>query len=326
MLKTVAEVSAMLEKGQWLHISGATELLTQLPKGNWIGGSIEYFLTSEGGVTTDEKLFIQEMPFDTIKIDVYDENNIKNVCLDAYDNGFSIVILPFESKVRDVYARYAPDFPDMYLKSIVGWCAGYNITKGLESTIVVNGQNAEIFTDKAVVMHVSLPKDRIANIGIINMFTPDENSPIIEFLEDTSFVEKCLIDGKEVVFAEYIAENNIDIRIPIIGAFYNANINVSFFNIKDGIVHFASIVYSGIKYRFGEAVPDYFAAFSNALKEYSDLNPVISLNCANNYWFGELEGKSVGTFQGPNTFGEIAYQYMNQTMVYLTIVDNEGSN
>ena len=321
MLKTVAEVSEMLEKGQWLHISGARDLLTQLPKGNWIGGSIEYFLTAEGGVTTSEMLFVQEMLFDTIKISVYDEETIKNVCVDAYDNGFSIVIVPFDSKVRDVYARYAPDFPEMYLKSIVGWCAGYNFAKGPQVSVVVNGQSKEVFTDKAVVMHVSLPDNRIANIGIINMFTPDENSPIIEFTEDATLVKKCLIDGKEVVLTEYLAENNIDIRVPIIGAYCNANINASFLNIDNvkGVVQFASVVFPGIKYRFGEAVSDYAASFSNAIKDFHDLKPVFSLNCANNYLYGELEGKRLGNFIGPNTFGEIAYQFMNQTMVYLTI-------
>jgi hypothetical protein len=34
-----------------------------------------------------------------------------------------------------------------------------------------------------------------------------------------------------------------------------------------------------------------------------------------------LEGKKVGAITGPTTFGEVAYQLLNQTMVYLKITD-----
>jgi len=322
MLKTIGEVSTMIEKGLWLHISGAEDLLRQLPKGNWIGGSIVYFLTDEGGITTDKQLFVQEIPYVPAKVSIYDENNIKDVLTDAYDNGFSIIILPYHEEVANVYEKSAPSFKDMYFKNIVGWVAGYELSKGSQPAIVVNGQSGEIFTDKAVVMHVSLPEDRTANIGIINMFTADENSPIIEFTETVSSTEKCLIDGKETVLAEYLIENKIDTRIPLIGAYYNASINSSFFignDLKTGITGFSSTVFPDIQYRFGRAVSDYSEAFVDALKGYEDLKPVFSCNCLLNYVYGELEGKKVGNFQGPVTFGEIAYQYMNQTMVYLTV-------
>lgn len=42
-------------------------------------------------------------------------------------------------------------------------------------------------------------------------------------------------------------------------------------------------------------------------------------NCILNYLYSELEGKKVPTMLGPMTFGEIAYQLLNQTLVYLTI-------
>ena len=46
-----------------------------------------------------------------------------------------------------------------------------------------------------------------------------------------------------------------------------------------------------------------------------------SCNCILNYLYSELEGKKTGGITGPITFGEIAYQLLNQTMVYLTIED-----
>jgi hypothetical protein len=46
-----------------------------------------------------------------------------------------------------------------------------------------------------------------------------------------------------------------------------------------------------------------------------------SCNCILNYLYAELEGKQTGNFTGPITFGEVAYQLLNQTMVYLDIQD-----
>jgi hypothetical protein len=38
-----------------------------------------------------------------------------------------------------------------------------------------------------------------------------------------------------------------------------------------------------------------------------------------NYLYSNLEGMRTGDMVGPITFGEIAYQLLNQTLVYLTI-------
>ncbi|MGO9017966.1 MAG: DUF6976 family protein [Syntrophobacteraceae bacterium] len=42
-------------------------------------------------------------------------------------------------------------------------------------------------------------------------------------------------------------------------------------------------------------------------------------NCILNFLYGELEGKKTGNITGPMTFGEIAYQLLNQPMVFLEI-------
>ena len=48
---------------------------------------------------------------------------------------------------------------------------------------------------------------------------------------------------------------------------------------------------------------------------------VLSCNCILNHLCSELEGKKTGEITGPVTFGEVAYQLFNQTMVYLTVSD-----
>lgn len=49
---------------------------------------------------------------------------------------------------------------------------------------------------------------------------------------------------------------------------------------------------------------------------------MFSCNCTLNFLYSELEGKRTGQLVGPVAFGEIAYQGLNQTLVYLQIDDD----
>ena len=49
-------------------------------------------------------------------------------------------------------------------------------------------------------------------------------------------------------------------------------------------------------------------------------NPIFSCNCILNYLYGNLEGKTTPPYAGPVSFGEVAYQLLNQTLVYCEIV------
>lgn len=42
-------------------------------------------------------------------------------------------------------------------------------------------------------------------------------------------------------------------------------------------------------------------------------------NCTLNFLFVELEGKAIGGVEDPVTFGEISYQFLNQTMVIVRL-------
>ena len=52
-----------------------------------------------------------------------------------------------------------------------------------------------------------------------------------------------------------------------------------------------------------------------------DGEPVFACNCILNYLYGKLEGKKTGHLTGPFTFGEIAHQLLNQTLVRLCVYD-----
>ena len=319
MLLPFDETSTMILSGKLLHIAGSENLLGRLPKGNWIGGSTEYFMAKTGGIVTDRLLFVTELPYDTYKIATYDEKTISDVTIDAFDNGFSILILPFDSVAHMKYAAKAPEFEGMFIKNISGWVSGFNLNVQGQSPIAVNGKTGESFGDKAVAVHVCVPDDKIVSIGIVNIFSQDENSPVIEFFEEAFSVKTCLVDGREMTFADYIEQNGIDTKYPLVGDYSGANVNVSFKAFENGIVSLYAPVFPGIKYKMAKLSGEYVAEFGDRLKNLSDTESVFSCNCILNFLYGELEGKDMSAFFGPITFGEIAYQLVNQTLVYVAV-------
>ena len=319
MLFTYDEVCQKIKSGALLHIAGTETLVKKLPKGNWIGGSTEYFMAKTGGIVTNESLFVTELPYDEFKISVYDAESIHNITVDAYSNGFSIVVLPFDSEVHISYAREAPNFEGMFIKNIVGWVSGINLDVPGQTPIATNGLTGESFSDKAVVAHICVPDDKMVSLAIVNIFEPDEKSPVIEFAEESFSVKNCKVDGKEVVFADYLTKNDIDIRFPLVGNYSGVGINISFKAVEDGIVTFYAPVFPGIEYRMAKPVTSYVDEFNNRLKTLDSTHAVFSCNCVLNFLFGELEGKDIESFFGPITFGEVAFQLVNQTLVYVTV-------
>lgn len=321
MLLSFDDAQKHIQTGKWFHVAGNENLLKALSKGNWIGGSTEYFMDISGGIVTDNKLFVTEIPYTVCKVSVYDEVSISNITRDSYPNGFSILILPFDSKVHAEYAKRAAQYENIFLKNIVGWVSGTNLSEQNQTPIAINGITGEYYDQKAVAIHVELPSDKIASIQILNIFTQDDRSPIIEFPVDSFSIDKCFVDGKEVVFADYIAENNIDIKLPLVGDYSGSEINVSFKAIENGKVHCYAPVFNGIKYRIAKSVPDYTKEFRNQVEQLPDnIVPEFSCNCILNFLYGELEGKKLNSLYGPITFGEIAYQLVNQTYVYLIVI------
>jgi hypothetical protein len=155
---------------------------------------------------------------------------------------------------------------------------------------------------------------------VINIFSQDEESPVIEFQKEGFSAVKCLINGKEAVFADYIAENNIDTKLPLVGDYSGNGVNISFRAIENGVVNFYAPVFTGIKYRIAKSISDYAAEFNNHLTDFRDANSTFSCNCILNFLYGGLEGKNIEHFRGPITFGEIAYQLVNQTLVYISVL------
>ena len=322
-LTDLATTVAKIEAGEFLVIAADESLLNQLPSGNWIGGSIPYFMSEQGGLCNKEQAFIQTVhgiegnaqP----RITPYDSNSISRIAQDAPDNGFTICILPAGSDVHTEYAQNAPSYDNMFFNPIVGWISGVHLDDVAESSAkTVFGPGAMIMADKAVAMHVSLPDNQMANINIINLFEQGAGDKI-SFPSTTSNVDSCLVNGVETSFSDYIAQNNIDIRLPLVADYNGINVNVSVQDATSQQVALYAPVFEGVEYQFATPVSDYVTAFNQAIETMDTAKSAFSCNCILNYLYSELEGKKTANLTGPITFGEIAYQLLNQTLVYMTL-------
>jgi hypothetical protein len=324
---TVVEVEKIIAEGRTLLLAGEESLLRQLPKGRWIGGSIPYFITPDlGGAVSQDRIFVADLSdlAASIEIAVYDQNGLGRVYADAEDSGVSFVILPAASSVHAAFALNGPTYKDFGNRPLVGWVAGVHLDDlGKTPPRVFDGGAGRVYEQEAVVMHVTLPPGKSVDVGIVNLFEQGDGD-VLTFEADGFSSTEVMVNGVKENFAEYITRNNLDVKLPLVADYYGALVNISFQSVDPGgEVKFYAPVFSGIRYKHARAVSDYAAAFGEQLRK-SDLdgqNIVFSCNCILNYLYSQLEGRKTGPFVGPITFGEIAYQLLNQTLVYLEVHD-----
>lgn len=128
-VRTVAETADLITAGRRVLLAGDESALRGLPRGTWIGGTIPYFMTSEGGLRVRDKIFVTELPDDIIEAEprVYDARELRDVYRDAKPSGFSLIILPGGSAVHEAFAVQAPTYPGFGTRPLVGWVAGVHL-------------------------------------------------------------------------------------------------------------------------------------------------------------------------------------------------------
>ncbi len=324
-LMDLESVIGKINQREFLIIAADEKILKQLPSGNWIAGSIPYFMGQEGGEISQDKAFVNTIEgldlSNPPRIMPYDANSIKNIAQDAPDNGFTITILPAGSDVHAEYAENAPSYNNMFFSPIIGWIAGSHLEESEAQPQVGFGPVNMLMADKAIAMHVSLPENQFANINIVNLFEQG-SGPQISF-SDTGFsANDCLIDGKPEKFSEYVQNNNIDTRLPLVADYNGVNINVSIKELLSDSVEFYAPIFRNVNYQFANPVADYVTELDKAISTQQLPETSFSFNCILNFLYAELENKKTAQLTGPFTFGEIAYQLLNQTMVYLSIESN----
>ena len=324
LLLTPEATAAMIQSGATLAIAGDEDVLAALPNGNWIGGTIPYFMGQEGGVTTRKQLFVTPLSFHpdcqpTIRH--YDAASLSQVCMEAPANGFSLIILPAFSEVHFEYAHHAAMYEDMFMKPLVGWISGIHLDDmGKRSPKVRDGRGGTLQENQAVVIHVPLPDNVSAQVNIVNLFTLGDGD-LIEFDASGFEASTCKINGEVTSLAKYLTKIKHDTRLPLVADYSGALINVSLKAVdaaKDN-VQFYGPVFPHVAYRLARPFSgSYEAALGHAIENLPE-NAGFSCNCVLNYLYSELEGKRTGHVTGPMTFGEVAYVLLNQTVVHLTL-------
>jgi hypothetical protein len=320
------EVAKLITAGKRLLLAGDERLLHGLPNGEWIGGTIPYFMASGGGVHTADAIFATELPpCAGVAIKRYEVAELPSLAADHPGHGFTLLLIPAFSDVHQAFAKNVADFPGVFDRPLVGWISGVALEDiGKVAPKVFDGMSGSSSDNEAVAMHVELHEHDTVTVDIINLFKPGSGDRI-SFSADGFAANDALVNGAATNFARYLTEHAADTRLPLVADYNGAMINVSIrlVDAGAGTVDFYAPVFSGIDYRIAAPVDDYVASFSAQLDPAAPA-PAFACNCVLNYVYAGLEGRSTRPITGPMTFGEIAYMLLNQTAVYLTLTRGEA--
>jgi hypothetical protein len=321
-LLSVEDAVSRIVAGDTLLLAGDEALLRQLPRGDWIAGTIPYFVGDNGGVTTKEKIFATTLPPAVVSFEThfYDVASLPLLIADEPQHGFSFLILPAFTAIHKAFAKNVPNYPGVYERPLMGWVAGVELDKiGTKRPKVVDGRTGTWSENNALCLHACLAENIAAEIGIINPFTQGTGD-IITVRRPAFHARFVSVNGQPVEFAQYLKSRNIDVRLPLVADYSGAMVNVSIKSVdaRDGRVEFYAPLFPNVEYRMAVPVADYEAAFTREIDKIRAL-PILSVNCVLNYAYGRLKGHQAGDFVGPITFGEIAYGLLNQTLVYMVL-------
>lgn len=314
----------MINEGQNLILAGDENILNELPAGSWIAGTIPYFMDKDGGCSTADKIFVTQLPdcVQSVSIKAYSADTVKNVYAQGPSNGFGVIIIPATSSTHASFALDSHTYEGFAMHPLIGWISGVFLEDlGKVSPKVFDGTTKTVMEDGAIVMNVELPANKIVDIDIINVFEQGDGDDIT-FPTDGFNAKDVYINGTKTNFVDYLISNDIDLKLPLVANMYGAMINTSFqgLNEDEKQADLYAPVFKGVPYKIAKPVEDYGKDFTSKIPKDAT-NVFFSCNCILNYLYAQLEGKQTGDFTGPITFGEIAYQLLNQTLAYITIQD-----
>jgi len=328
-LLSIADTQRKITDGRTLLLAGDEDALRQLPKGKWLAGTIPYFISHEsGGLVSREQVFVTDITdiVAGMSIAQYDQNSLARVYTEGPKHGFSFIVIPASCPTHLAFALNAPNYKSFGVRPLIGWIAGVHLNDlGKRTPKVFNGMTGDVVEDGALVLQAELPPGKLAEIGIVNLFEQGDGDTLT-FGQDGFSAKDVMVNGEKRDFAAYMLKNNLDTKLPLVADYYGVMVNISFQGIDEteGVVKFYAPVFSGIRYKHARPVADYVKTFAESLSKEcgADADKVVfSCNCILNYLYSELEGKKTDPFIGPVTFGEIAYQLLNQTLVYLEVKD-----
>jgi len=328
-LFSVDEVAAMINNGDSLLLAGDATLLKSLPKGKWIAGVTGRFI--ENGkdiVTTREKIFVHNMTgiAADVKFEIYDASNIKNIYDDAFDHGFSVLIMPLDSEVANEYAINCINYSNFACRAVCGW---YSISQyfekyeGNDVSLVFSGESGLSYVNAGVVMHIALPPEKYAEIHTFSPFVP-ESDDVLVFEETGRQVEYVLVNGVRQSFRQYLIDQKFERSLEacngvLSGDYAGIIINTGVFPEseydQEKYVSLAGVALKDIQYRIAKLDSDN----SYITTKKFDGEIVFSFSCITNCMHQDIFLKYLAHTNGPFVYGEIAYFYLNYSTVYVTV-------
>ena len=319
-LMDIEAAAALVKEGRRLAIGGAEALLRRLPEGSWIGGTIPYFMTRDGGCSTRGKVFVDELPdLEDVRLATYGADELDRLGSEAFEHGFTLIAVPAFSRVFKAFAMQAPTLTRPADSPLVGWVPGTHFDEaGFVSPKAFAGSGEAGSSDRLVALHARLPEGLRAVVETINLFQPGIGSTL-RFPRDGFAQSEVEVDGESREFRAWLEARGVDRRLPLLTTVDGERINSSFQELPPPgePVRLHAPVFTGRDYRIAGRIGDYLEEFE-AFEMPGDRRIIFCCNCVFNYLYAELEGVKV-PLTGVITFGEIAGVLHNQTLAYLAL-------
>lgn len=321
-LMRLEEAADFIETGAPCVIAGPSEALRRLPTGNWIGGSTPSFITRRESGDAGPHVLLTVLPEATrFSLGWCGPDELDRLAQEAPEHGFSFLIVPFDSEVHRRFAIGGREIEGLFLRPVIGWVAGVpELAEGV-SPICVLGSTGEVTSVAVVFFHMELPPSKTATIRAINVYKPS-NGPVYRFPKAGFSVRECWVNGEQALLADHARKHDGALKLPLIGDFAGASVNVSIRQInEDGTVDLFAPVFPEVDYRFAKPLDSFSGRLVTELSQRRSSGECsFSCNCVLNRIDGPLPDEILAEIEGPVTFGEIAYQLLNQTIVQLRVV------
>lgn len=320
-LYSLNAVEAKIREGRYLALAGSEALLSQLPRGNWIGGVCKRFSARGGARVETERLYVYDFSdyISHADIETYQSFVFEGMPYPMGPDGFTYIIIPAFSLAHRAFSMYTATEIERLQSPLVGWVAGVDLgCASMREALVYHGPTASSMPDRLVAMHCTLKPKYSSIIELINPFEPGDGDSIV-FPNASFVVQECLVNGVEVNFAQYWRDTHPNPLFPLVANVRGMRVNVHPIqtNGRNSITMAASVI-PGIEYKLARPRTD-IVDYYRQLVDLVEPGHLFSMHCDANYQLMGLEGKELGRMEGAFTYGEIAYVLMNQTTVSLRI-------
>jgi hypothetical protein len=322
MLCNLNEASAIMAAGRHCIVSGSANLISKLPRGNWIGGTTPYLMSGSGNGVSGDRLLVTEMPeeWEFMCVQRYGVGGVSYISGDCAPGGFSIVIVPFGTDVEQVFSKDAINRVGLSDRVIAGWVSGVAGNHSGEHPQVFYGPTGHGIEDEIVALHMKLPEHLKPVVDVINIFEEGDGDGI-GFISNGFSANYAIVGGKTVTFSKYLAENRVNLSLPLVATINGVKYNSTLcgYDAGSGGVRFYAPVFRNIIYKVAKPIEGQMMRIREALPHDSG-DVVFGCVCIGNYMDGALADYKGSGFEGPVSYGEIAGFLTNQCIVRLRVV------